>query len=152
MHCHELRTVLPGFRLTLARFERGVRKEFIQRRHLLGRVGRETLCGTDKFHKVLDSRFATFALVHLEKIDKSTGMDDVIDLVLQIDTGGLAGHALDEIQEGEYGVGRATTELIARNCPGGAPHRAIACACVRAHCLDGARPNAPRRPIDDALE
>ena len=91
-------------------------------------------------------------LVFLEKVDERAQVYDVIDLVMQIETVGLASHAFDQRHKGVHGIRGAAVEFVAGDCACRPPHRAGIRSCVGAHHFDGAGTDAAGRFVNDTLE
>ena len=76
------------------------------RRHFAGGVGLEAARCAHEFQQVLDARLALFTLVLFEEVDEAAGMNDVIHLLLQVQSGDVMCHAFDHLHESANGVGR----------------------------------------------
>ncbi len=122
VHGHELHTVFPRFRLALASLECGMREKLVERRHFFGGVRFETLGGADQFHHVLEFGFATLSLVVAKHVNQAAGVNYVVDLVLQVESGGLPSHLLDEVHEDEHCVRRSAGEFVAGDGTCRSPH------------------------------
>src|SRR5690606_38542499 len=103
--------------------------------------------------EVLDPRLALLALLLAERLHEAARVDHVVHLLRERQVRDVGRYALDEVEEPDHRRARAPAGvLVARHRAGGAPQRAALPARVSPNRLHGARADAARRAVHDALE
>ena len=109
--------------------------------------------GVDELLEVLDARLAADVRALAVMRDQAAALDDARDLLVQRIAARVGVERLDEVQEAEQRLGGALRQRSFGDQRGrGAPQARARAARVLADGLDGARADAARRRVDDALE
>lgn len=101
VHRHQLHTVLPGIGLGFAGFQRRVREEGIECRHILldHFVGFVILTGNNQFLQVFDTRLPFFRSIFTKMRLQPAYFYTVFDLLAERQFRKLGGHAAHQIDK-----------------------------------------------------
>ena len=121
---HHLHAVFPRLGLSLAGLEHGMRQKRLERRQIFAvdALGFEAPGCGHEFEQVLGPRFAALGFFFAVMLEQATGVQHLIDDLVEREFAGVDGEAFDELQEALNGRGRLGAECCARGTGrGGAP-------------------------------
>ena len=95
MQGHHLHAIGIRVRLPLARFEHGVREERLERLHVGLALRREAARGAHELQQILHASLAALALLLLVVLDEPARLDDVIDLLVELESADFSGQLVD---------------------------------------------------------